>query len=206
MNTDKNRWDGRRAERRAFPSVFTCVHLWLITLVVLTACKQQRTTRMTGDDFDHMAAEMAQSLAADPDIAGRTPDSPPWVVSIQKVQNLSSDVMSEGEQWGTIARIRGAQPIQRLRQTKNLAFVIPAEQTRKLREQGDLGPNAQDFGSDRRPTHVMTATFRSATRMVREARTEYYFCEFEVLDLATGEPVWTDKIEYKRAAAGHVWD
>jgi hypothetical protein len=181
-------------------------YFFLFLLFLLPACAEQHSTRMTVRDFQDMATEMAQSLSRSPAIAGRGPDSPPMVISITKVENLSSDVMSEGEQWGVIAKLRGELPIQALRQQKNIAFIIPAEQTRRLRERGDLGTAAGDFGSERRPTHTMAATFRSVTRAYDKGRTELYFCEFSILDLAGGEPVWTDKFEYKRAASGHIWD
>lgn len=180
--------------------------MWLLGVLLLPACAQPRSTRMTVGDFEAMAAQMAQSLSRSPALAGRTPDSAPMVVAITKVENLSSDVMSEGEQWGVIAKIRGSLPIQALRQQKNIAFVIPAEQTRKLRQQGDLGAAAEQFGSERSPTHTMTATFRSVTRAIDKARSELYFCEFSLIDLKTSEPIWTDRFEYKRLATGHIWD
>src|SRR5688572_30291523 len=128
----------RQALSKSLPRA-TLAWIAVTLLLALTACKTERSTRMTVNDFDDMAAEMAQSLARSPMLAGRNADSPPMVVSINKVENLSSDVMSEGEQWGVIAKIRGSLPIRELRQTKNVAFVIPAEQTRRMRRRADLG-------------------------------------------------------------------
>ena len=30
--------------------------------------------------------------------------------------------------------------------------------------------------------------------------------QFDLIDLTTAEPVWSDRFEYKRAAVGHVLD
>lgn len=165
----------------------------------------QRTTRITVNDLEAISHAMAASLAASDALGDRNRDSPVWIVSIDKVQNLSSDVMTESEQWSVIARLRSSLPIQALWDQKNVRFVIPVDRLESLRHAhgGDWG---QGFGTQRRPTHQMAATFRSITRAGAENRTDLYFCEFQILDLVTGEPVWSDKFEYKRAAAGHILD
>ena len=176
--------------------------------LILTGCTAgaPRTTRMTADDFDAMIAAMAASFIQSDAVASRTPDSPPWIITIDKVQNLTSDVMTDAEQWAIMARLRNSAPIRALWDQKNIRFVIPAQRVARLRRRH--GPTAFDesFGSQRRPTHEMSATFRCVTRAIARQRTELYFCEFEIIDLATAEPVWADRFEYKRVARGHVWD
>lgn len=182
------------------------LYVLLSLTLMLTACAPSRTTRMTLSDLDAMGADMAQSLAASGAITSRAPDSTPWVVSIDKVQNLTSDVMTEGEQWGIIARLRGTLPIRALKDQKNIAFVIPPEQMKRIQLDGAVAGQEQEFGAQRTPTHLMTATFRSVTRAVTKDRTELYYAEFELLNIHDGTPVWTDRFEYKRQARGHVWD
>lgn len=168
--------------------------------------KTPRTTRVTVSDMEAMGAAMATSLAQSEALAERGPDAEPWVVSIHKVENLSDDVMTQSEQWAIIARLRGTLPIQALREQKNVRFVIPAEQTMRLRGEGGFGDAADAFGAQRRPTHLMTATFRSVTRAQAERRTDLYYMEFVILDIADGTTAWTDRFEFKREAKGHVWD
>ncbi len=174
----------------------------------LTACAAtpQRSSRMTADDFDAMIAAMAASLAHSDPVALRTADSPRWVITIDRVLNLSSDVMTDAEQWAIMARLRGAAPIRALWDQKNIRFVIRAERVEKIRRDPDLYAFDDSFGAERRPTHQMSATFRSITRATARDRTDLYYCEFEILDMASGEPVWSDRFEYKRSAHGHVWD
>jgi hypothetical protein len=159
---------------------------------------------MTVDDMEEMGAQMAASLAKSDAMKSRQPDSPMWVITIQKVQNLSSDVMTDGEQWGVMARLQSSLPIRALWDDKNIRMVVPAERL------GSLGKQTRaEFNQPvvrRQPTHVMNATFRSATRADSKNRTESYFCLFEIIDLKTAVPVWIDKFEYKRAAIGHIWD
>jgi len=166
----------------------------------------QRTTRMTADDLDAMSHALAASLRASDAFTGRNPDSPRWVISISKVQNLSSDVMTDAEQWSVMARLRGSLPIQALWDQKNVRFVIPADRSEALEASGELDPVRGRLGGQRRPTHQMTAIFRSITRADAGSRSDLYYCEFSLVDLATGEPVWSDRFEYKRAATGHALD
>jgi len=164
---------------------------------------------MTLDDLNTITAAMTQSLAQSDAIMGRTPNSPMWVISIDRVTNLSSDLMSESERWYVIQKIRSSLPIQAFSKQKNIRFVISAERLDAIRRDPnlDLGPGQSPaFGSKRKPTHQMTATFRSVTRAQATQRTELYYCEFELIELAGGEPVWIDRFEYKRGATGHIWD
>ena len=149
---------------------------------------------------------MAQSLMASKALAGRGPDSKPWVVSIDKVLNLSDDVMTEDEQWSIMAQVRGAVPIRALWDQKAVRFVIPPQRVAKMRNNPDATDFAQGFGSDRRVTHTMTATFRSVTRAQARQRSDLYYCQFDLVDLASGETVWSDRFEFKRQAKGPLWD
>jgi hypothetical protein len=159
---------------------------------------------MTVADFDAIAAAMAASLRSSDALQGRGPDSERWVIAIDRVRNLTSDVMTPGEQWSIMHRIQDAQPIQTLYKEKNVRFVLPAEKLRRLREQGFDAP--EPVANQRQPTHSMTAIFRSGTRMQANQRTEVYFCQFALTDLRDGQAVWSDRFEFKRLAKGHIWD
>jgi hypothetical protein len=191
--------------RRASPA--WALRLTAILLAAtLVGCATARSTRVTVEDFSEMSNAMAQSLARSPWLDQRNPASEPITVSIEKVQNLSSDVMTQSEQWYVIQKLRSSLPITALWDQKAVRFVIPPEKQQLVRQDAALAPDAADYGSQRRPTHLMSATFRSITRADATNRTDLYYCEFEILDLATRLPVWTDKFEFKRAAAGHVLD
>jgi hypothetical protein len=178
---------------------------------------EPRSTRLTVSDLEVISREMAASLSASEAMADRGPQSPPWVVSFDRLRNLSSDVLSPSEQWWVIQRVVSSQPIMALSEQRNLRFVAPARPSGVTgvtdgpeESGGGNGTSGEDrgpaYGAGRRPTHQLTGTLYSVTRATAEDRTELYYCEFVLLDLASGETVWTDKFEFKRVAKGHVWD
>ncbi|MBX2851204.1 MAG: hypothetical protein KTR15_05610 [Phycisphaeraceae bacterium] len=187
-----------------------CWSTLAIVLFLLSAlgCQTPQTSRIAVDDYVEMTAAMAQSLRQSDAFTRRSPASEPWVVSFDKVLNLSSEIMTQGEQWGVVAMVRGAQPINSLWNDKRVAFVIPAQYA--IDQRGTLDAERADkgFGSERGVTHTVTSTFRSVTRVGEggNGRTDVYACEFQMLDLNTNEPVWLDTFEFKRTATGSVRD
>ena len=110
------------------------------------------------------------------------------------------------EQWSIMAQVRGAVPIAALWNQKAVRFVIPPERAVALQSSSNATDFQRGFGSERRVTHTMTATFRSVTRAQAKQRSDLYYCEFDLLEFATNQPVWSDRFEFKRRARGHVWD
>ena len=175
-------------------------------LLIAGCAARPQTTRMTVDDFQVISSAMATSFLASNALARRTPNSPLWIVSLDKVTNLSSDVMTTDEQWAIMARLLGQMPIASLWQQKNIRFVLPPERTEQIR-QSDINDEARgDFGAARNVSHTMTATFTSITRAQATDRTDIYYCEFDIINLTKGLAVWNDRFKYKRAARGHIWN
>lgn len=168
---------------------------------------QPKSSVMTVEDYQYIATEMGgklQGKLATSDVfAGRGGESPAMVVSIQKVSNLTSDMIPESARWYLMEKVKSSLPMAALSRDKNIRFVIPAEHLRQARERGAV---EDDFANDRAPTHVMTATFLSATRAGGLERTDLYYCEYQLTDLSSGEVVWTDTVEFKRTAHGRSWD
>jgi hypothetical protein len=180
----------------------------LLMMMVLAGCHTPQSSRIQVDDYVEMASAMAQSLRQSEAFAERSAESEPWIVSFDKVLNLSSEIMPQGEQWGVVALVRGAQPIDSLWNDKRVAFVIPAQYAIDRRGTMDVERANKGFGSERGVTHTITATFRSVTRVdeAGEGRTDVYACEFQMLDLNTNQSVWIDTFEFKRIAKGSVRD
>lgn len=184
----------------------------MLTMLSLSSCAPSRSTRMTADDFNVIAAEMSASLTKSIAISPRNADSPIAIITIDKVMNLTNDVMTESEQWYLMSSLQGSLDLTSLRRNKNIRFVIPAERLRSLKEHYDENLEypvlSQADNSKRKPTHQMTGIFRSVTRVdpTGNNRTELYYFEATIIDLFSGESIWTDKFEYKRTAVGHIWD
>jgi len=182
-----------------------CTVACCMVVLSATACMTSRSTRTTPDDLLEMSEAMTQSLLASDPIRFRTPESTPWVVTIRKVENLSSEILTESERWYVMAHLRSSLPINSMRQSKNITFVIPAERAEMLRQFEDIQLD-EAFASQRRPTHILDCVFRSVTRASKDGRTDQYYAEFQLLPLDNPSPVWTDRFEYKRIARGHIWD
>lgn len=182
-----------------------------VVLVTLAGCAAPggQSTRLTVGDLNYTVAELTQQLQTSPLITQRTPASPPMRVVIRRVENLTSDRITEAERWMVMARLRSGLGIAPLRDQKNIEFMIPPERQALARQggfQGDLGPNDQ-------PTHIMDAVFRSATRTGRDdkhgnvnIRSDFYFLEARVLDLSGRDVLWSGKAEFQREASGLVID
>lgn len=181
----------------------------VVGLLAAAGCSSSapKSSIMTTDDYEYIATEIAgkiqAQLGAEGPFANRTPDSPPWVISITKVTNLTSDIMSESTKWYLMEKVASSIPFAQLAREKNVRFVIPADRLRAAKERGTV---EQDTGAERQTTHLMTATFTSVTRSTDKDRTDLYYCEYSIVERAGGEILWNDKVEFKRTAHGRSWD
>lgn len=185
--------------------------LLVLLAVLLPACAASpRSTRLTQADFTDMATDLAQKLQESEFLKNRTQDSPPIVVTWDKVENLTQDILTQGEQWAIMQKVRDSAGLVQLGKQKALILVIPAS----LKSEGEQrvgGSSYQDgFAGSRAPTHRLDATLRSATRsaasLTAGARTDTYLCDFRVTVLSDGQLVWSDTVALKRAAAGLSFD
>lgn len=164
----------------------------------------QKTTRLTTDDVKELAVQMAASLAQSDLLKERSPASERIVVAMDKVENLSSDVVPVSEQWYLMEGIRASSPIDALRAQRNVVFVIPAAQLQQLKDR--VGAEAALAGAGRDPSHAMRGVLRSVTRTAGVDRTDLYSFETRLIDLGSGDVVWSDSFEIKRAAVGKQYD
>ena len=186
------------------------INLVLIGLVLVgCASTDSGSTRIRDDDLDAIVHEMIQSLAASDFLSTRTADSPSVSIMINKVQNLSSDVVTEAEQWRVVARIRGAVPLAEFARTKNIIFQITRPRHAMLVRSGYVG----DLGPTKLPTHLMAATFRSIRRAghstkkkLTDLRADTYYMEFRITNLETRELEWVGEFLFKREATGLLID
>jgi hypothetical protein len=192
----------RASGRRQAMGLLACVTILSGLAACASAPGGASSTRLTADDLQEITAQMAAKLRDSEFLASRSPESEPITVAIQRVTNLSSDLIPQSEQWWLMERVRSSLPIVELGKQRSLAFLIPAERVQELRQLG-FEPGLM---SQRNPTHVMDAVFRSVTRSGGAARTDLYMCEYRITRIDTGQLVWADSFELKRAAFGRSWD
>lgn len=174
-------------------------------LVAIAGCAagQPRSTRLTNDDFADLASTIAAQLRSSDAIAQRTPTDAPWIITMDRVENLSGDFLSTSEQWWLMEKVRSSVPMRALSESHAIRLVIPMERLKALR---DRAPELEEAGVARVPTHRMGATIRSIGRTGDGGRTDWYAAEFELVDLRDGEIKWSGRGEIKRVAFGRVWD
>lgn len=180
-----------------------------MVLMLVSGCSTAQSTRLTASDFDLTIEKMAQSLAASDFLRDRRPDSPEAWVVINKVENLTTDIIPVPEQWMLVARLQSAVPIKQLAQTKNVRFQITPERHEMLRQAGFT----DELITPPAVTHNLSAVFMSAPRAARNgkggqltARSDFYYLEYSLLELQSREVVWTDTFEIKREARGLAID
>jgi hypothetical protein len=172
-------------------------------LACCAASIQPKSSRLAADDFDLVSAELAAKLAASDFLDDRAPDSPVIIIAVSKVENLTTDLLSEGEKWYLVDRALDSLAMNDLKKTKAIRFVIPAEKLAMLRK--TIGPDEQ-VAADRAPTHTLTARLRSVTRAAGADRTDLYDCEFRIVEITSGEIVWSDSAALKRIARGKAYN
>jgi len=182
--------------------LFACAAAAVLAGVVV-GCSAPRvnTTMLTAADVVRMTDDMSADLAAAPFLAERSPDSPLWVWSMDRVTNLTEHIMPEGERWAVMARFRAKLSESLLARERNIRFVLPPEQWKKYAS-GSWQPEAERL----RPTHALRAEFRSDTVTSLHARSDHYLCAFQLLDLESGRLLWEDAYEVKYAVSRNRFD
>src|SRR4051812_32541014 len=109
---------------------------WSLLSMLHGCATAPRTTVLQAGDLDATTTAMAAKLADSRFLAERTPESPKMTIAVSKVENLSSDIITESEEWSLMQRVRDSLPIMQLGAQKNLVFVIPAEHMRAGQSRG----------------------------------------------------------------------
>jgi len=176
--------------------------------VCAIGCADQKpqSTRLTASDYIYTVSETRAKLSESSFLATRTAQSPPVTIGVKKVENLTSDVIPESEQWMFVLNVQNSPEMQTLAQQKNIHFQMPPERLEELRRDGFA---VADTGWQP-PTHELAAVFRSVVRSSRDKegyidkRSDQYQLQYTITDLKSGEVQWSGIVEFKRAASGAV--
>lgn len=162
----------------------------------LAGCSSPRvnTTMLAWSDIARMTDRMAEDLATHPEIASRDAASEPWVWSMDRVRNLTEHPMRDAEKWGAMARFRTLLSEGRFGREHAVSFILPPEEWERYASEM-YDPRASRLA----PTHALRAEFRSDTASSSRARSDAYFCAFQLVDLTDGEILWEGAYEAKFA-------
>ncbi len=163
-----------------------------------------RSTALTGFDLEAMAAKMADSIVADPEVQAVVRQAGPLKVVIRPVENqLTGEVLPRGQAEAFTAQVRTL--LARAR-TGNFTWVnnrddFYAMRAREL-EGIDLGPAPEAVN----PEYALTATFRSLTEDDKRRRRAFYQCVFRLTDLDDRTVLWTDVYNVSRRTSKNLLD
>jgi hypothetical protein len=186
---------------------FICVHLWLIVACGCAApprTGEANTTFLRSVDLIEMTDTMAQSFIQDDVIGKRMPTDEPWVISMYRMANHTNQIIPDREKWLYLARLRALLAQSDIAKQRSIIWIIPPERWHIVAE--ELGVSEEPYGLRMNPTHQLTAEFHALTNTSGQGRTDAYFCDYQLLDLQSGQIIWEDKWEVKRAISGKTYD
>ena len=190
-------WGARRGASLILPLV----------AVLLAGCgapPTARTSFLTSLDLVDMTSRMAESLARDPIVTRRTPQDPEWVVSMYRVVNKTNQLIPDGQKWAYLGRLRAQLMQSNFSAAHAIVWVVPPERWPTIAE--ELRVSGEPPELRLRPTHQLTAEFSALTITSGAGRSDTYFCSFQLVALDTGQIVWEDGWETKRAVSGRTYD
>lgn len=173
-----------------------------IALAGCSGAPKARTTFLNSVDLIEMTDRMAESFASDEGMRERSSQSSQWIVSIDRMHNLTNQVIPEREKWLYIARLRAVLQQSPIARERNIIWVIPPERWHIV--QAELGDAPHELR--RTPTHEMTAEFGALTNTSGKGRSDAYLCEYQLIDMHDGRIVWSDSWEVKRSVSGKTYD
>lgn len=194
-------------QRSAISTHAACGFVFAYTALALIGCggpPRANTPFLTSVDLVHMTDRMSESFADDEIINKRTQDHEPWVISIYRVVNHTNQIIRENERWLYIGRLRSRLSQAGFSEDKSLIWIVPPEQWPRIAT--ELGGAQEPPELRMTPTHLLTAEFHALTQTGPGGRSDTYHCAYELLDLNTGEVIWQDAWEVKRAVAGLTFD
>jgi len=173
--------------------------LLLLIAVLPAGCGAPRidTTRLGSADLVAMTDQMTASLLSSEAVASRTAQSPPWIITMDRVSNQTSDIITDGEKWAFMARLRSQLNNSPAMRDRNIRFVLSRRAAEQVSERYD----------DRlTPTHTLAATFYSTTAYARKLRSDTYLCAFQLMAIDSDRLVWEDSYEVKYATVRNKFD
>jgi Peptidoglycan-synthase activator LpoB len=149
-------------------------------------------------DLQAMTAQMAQSIAADPEVQAEFQRSGPLTIVVEPVQNrLTAEIIPRGAAQAFTARVR---VLLARSEPNRYQWIMNRDDFYDLREREldgiDLGPTPDAVS----PRFALVATFSSLASEDATRRSAYYLCQYELTDLSNRQVLWADKYEVKKTA------
>ncbi len=167
--------------------------------------RNMESTFLSGHDLMVMTDKMAASIASNPQIAAITVHGP-MVIVLTHLRNMTDEIIPRGEGDIFLHRVRvllNGEPALRSR----FVFVLNRETFKELQVQE--GWSAAQLGPDVRrlqPKYALRAVFYSDTKVAHRYRSDYYLCTYLLTNIRTGQIIWENSYEVKKAVHGSFLD
>lgn len=159
-----------------------------------TAVSNGRSTALAGDDLQRITSDMAQKIAADPEVAaaiGREGALPTVVLPVEN--QMTGEILPRGQAAAFTTRLRTLLSQQ---MPGKFVFVLNRDDFYMLRNaELDKGPAPESI----QPRYALHARFQTLTKDSRDRRSVYYLCVYEITDISNRVSLWTGSYEMKKA-------
>ena len=167
--------------------------------------RHMESTFLSSHDLVAMTDKMAASMASNPQIAAITTRGP-MVIVLTNLRNMTDTIIPRGEGDIFLHRVRvlldGEADLRR-----RFIFVLNRETFTELQaRQGwspvQLGPDVRRI----QPQYALRAVFYSDTKVAPRYRSDYYLCTYLLTNIRTGQIIWENSYEVKKAVHGSFLD
>ena len=160
-----------------------------------TAVSHGHNTALDSANLVEMTEDMTAKILADPQVQTQLAQKGKLKVVIQPVENrMVGEVLPRGAKEAFVARLRA---LLQERAPQKFTWVMNRDNWYAIREKElDRGPDPDRV----QPEYALTARFSSITDESSKHRSSYYLCVYNLTDLNSGQSLWTDKYEVKKAA------
>src|SRR3954467_6951725 len=199
MNADERRseWGRRNILSYLCVSAFICGSMFLLPGCAdkNTAVSHGHNTALDSTNLIEMTEDMTGKILADPEVQSQLAQKGKLKVVIQPVENrMVGEVLPRGAKEAFVARLRA---LLQERAPQKFTWVMNRDNWHAIREKElDRGPDPDRV----QPEYALTARFSSITDESSKHRSSYYLCVYNLTDLNSGQSLWTDKYEVKKAA------
>ena len=163
------------------------------------------STFLSAHDLVAMTDRMAASIASNQQILAITARKP-MVIVLSNLRNMTDEIIPRGQGDIFLHRVRvllDHEPALRRR----FIFVLNREAFKEL--QAQQGWSSAELGEDVRrvqPEYALRAVFYSDTKVAARYRSDYYLCTYILTNIRTGQIIWENSYEVKKAVHGSFLD
>ncbi len=175
------------------------------------AAPPERTTLLRAADLRVNTMQIVDQLAGSDWLRGRDTQSPRIVLRPERLENLSDNRLSQGDQWAAMSMVLLNQRMLDMLRSRNVVVQMPPLRSEAIAR---AGLTVNEPAAQLEPTHLFSGRLRSLTRAGggenagsdRVQRRDTFLFEYVVSDIRSREVNWSGQTEISRLAHGSLID